>query len=117
MKRRVTSLKGQSYLKAPEQGIQALYTDEIALWISAYTDKKYSGRLTTSIDVVDDESILRIIVEDSVDGRIVNFTQEMQPDKGLFALDYNFGCLTAGEKTVRVLLNNVEVYRDAIDVA
>lgn len=102
--------------QSPEQGIQTPFTNEITLWISAYTDKKYGGQLTAPINVPEPDSILRIVVEDMVDGRTVNFVQEMQPEVGILNLDYSVFCVSTGQRTVRVLLNNVEVYSNTIDV-
>ncbi len=102
--------------QSPEQGIQTPFTNEVTLWISAFTDKKYTGRYSASINVVEKESILRIIVEDMLDGRRVSFVQEMQPDAGILPLDLNVSCLTEGQKTIRVLLNNVEVSSSTIEV-
>ncbi len=102
--------------QSPEQGIQTPFVNEITLWISAFKDKPYSGRFYASVNVAEKESILRIIVEDTLDRHKVSFVQEMQPEVGVLPLDLSINCLTEGQKTIRVLLNNVEVLSSTIEV-
>ncbi len=102
--------------QSPEQGIQIPFANEVTLWISAYMEKQYTGRFTAFIDVTEKESIIRIVVEDTLDGRKVSFVQEMQPDVGVLPLDMDIECLTGGQKIVRVLLNNAEVLSSTIEV-
>ena len=72
--------------------------------------------LIVQIDITEKESTVRTIVEDSVDGRIVSFVQERQPDIGILTLDYRVYCITGGIKTVRVFVNGVETYTGEIEV-
>ena len=108
--------EGTVTAQSPEQGIMTPFDSEVSLWVSAYKDKIYTGLLTAEIDVTESNSILRIIVEDTQDGRLVDFVEEMQPEEGVYRLNYTVRCLTAGQKTVRVLLNNVEVLNSAVEV-
>ncbi len=102
--------------QSPEQGIQTPLASEVTLWISAYTDKQYSGSFSATVNITEEDSILRIIVEDMLEGRSVRFAQEMQPEVGMLPLNMDIKCLTAGQKTVRILLNNVEISSTTIDV-
>jgi serine/threonine-protein kinase len=108
--------EGTVTAQSPEQGIMTPFANEISLWVSAYKNKTYTGRLTASIDITESNSIMRIIVEDTLDGRLVDFVEEMQPDVGMYNLDYTVHCMTSGQKTVRVLLNNAEVLNSAVEV-
>ena len=108
--------EGTVTAQSPEQGIMTPFANEISLWVSAYKNKTYTGRLAASIGITESNSIMRIIVEDTLDGRLVDFVEEMQPDVGTYNLDYTVRCMTSGQKTVRVLLNNVEVLNSAVEV-
>jgi serine/threonine protein kinase len=108
--------EGTVTAQSPEQGIMTPFANEVTLWVSAYKDKKYTGKLTAAINVTENDTIMRIIVQDTLDGRIVDFVQEMQPDVGVLNLDFDVRCMTSGQKTVKVLLNNVEVLSRAVDV-
>jgi len=102
--------------QSPEEGIMTPFTDEITLWVSEFKDKKYTGKLTSSINVPESNMVMRIIVEDTIDSQKVDFVQEMQPDAGIFNLNYTIHCITSGKKTVKVLLNKVEVLNSAVEV-
>jgi serine/threonine-protein kinase len=108
--------EGTVAAQSPEQGIQTPFSNEVTLWVSAFQDKKYSGMLIAQIDIAEKESTVRTFVEDSVDGQIVSFVQERQPDIGILALDYRVYCMTGGVKTVRVFVNGVETYTGEIEV-
>jgi len=108
--------EGTVTAQSPEQGIITPFNNEVSLWVSAYKNKKYTGLLTAEIDVEESNSVLRIIVEDTLDSRVVDFVEEMQPETGVYRLNYTVRCLTAGPKTVKVLLNNVEVLNSAVEV-
>jgi serine/threonine protein kinase len=108
--------EGTVTAQSPEQGIMTPFDNEVSLWVSAYKSKAYTGIFTAEIDVTESNSILRIIVEDTLDGRLVDFVEEMQPEAGVYRLSYTVRCLTAGQKTVRVLLNNIEVLNSAVEV-
>jgi hypothetical protein len=102
--------------QSPEPGIMTPLTNEISLWVSAFKDKPYTGRLTAAIEVTENDSIMRIVVEDTLGGRLVDFVEEMQPVAGVYNMDYTVRCMTSGQKTVKVFLNNVEVLNSAVEV-
>ena len=91
------------------------FDNEVSLWVSAYKNKAYTGIFTAEIDVTESNSILRIFVEDTQDGRLVDFVEEMQPETGPFRLNYTVRCLTAGQKTVR-FAEQCQVINSAVEV-
>ncbi len=107
--------EGTVAAQSPEQGIQTPFSNEVTLWVSAFEDKPYSAMLMAQIDIIESDSTVRIIVEEVLDGRIVGFVHERQPDVGILQLDYRVYCLTGGVKTVRILVNGIEAYTGEIE--
>lgn len=97
--------------QSPEVGIETALTENIYISISGFKDKKYTGSLYRYINIPEKGSKLIIVLEDSVDGKTVNFIiDETTEESGQKYIELpSISSLTPGKKAVTVFINNIKV--------
>ena len=101
--------------QSPEQGVQALFEDDIDVWISKYTGAKYEGYISPSLEIPEKESQIKIVLEETVSGQIVNFVmQEIPADTGYYSAHMSLESVSSGSKTVRIYINNQLAYEEEV---
>lgn len=103
--------EGTVIRQSPEQGLQTPFVSDIDLTISAYTTKEYAGSLHTVVEVPEKESKVKIVLTNTINGNTMNFVVlEQVADAGSLPINIDIESLDDGIKTVRILINNIEVY-------
>ncbi len=97
--------------QSPEQGVAAQFDNDIDLHISMYDDLKYMAVLNEEITIEDIGSKVKIVYEEEIDDKIVNFkVHEIQADPGEIPLSLEMFALTGGVKKVKVFINKSLAY-------
>ncbi|MGI5850097.1 MAG: protein kinase domain-containing protein [Christensenellales bacterium] len=103
--------EGTVVRQSPEQGIQALYTDDIDLWISEYLKNDFYGTISAEVEIPEKESKVRMVLQEMINGNPVNFVkQEILADAGVLPVAINLESTSGGLKTFKIYVNNVETY-------
>jgi serine/threonine-protein kinase len=102
---------GTIFNQSPVEGAQAVYSDEIMLYMSAYAQKAFSGVFRESFDVAEAGSKVQVVLVDKVNNVDVCFVvQEPDSSDTHISLDIPLTAFTGGIKTVIVYVNNVATY-------
>ena len=109
-------LQGTVIRQSPEQGMQTPYSSDVDLWISEYTDGACIGYFRDDVAVAEKESKVKIVFEDTISEVAITFVvREKNEDAGTFHYDIEMESQSAGVKTVRVLVNNIEVLQKEVE--
>lgn len=98
--------------QSPQEGLSEQFERDIDLRISKYIDLEYIGTIDEVVEIIDDMSKVKIVIEEYVGDFITNFTIEELRDvePGELVLYMPVESFSAGTKKVKVYVNNDPPY-------
>lgn len=107
--------EGTVLSQSPEQGIQTAFSDNIYITISSYKNKPYKAIFIASVPISEKESIVRVVVEENVNGKTVNFiVDESNEEPGKKIISRSLSSQISGVKRVSVYVNNILVVTEEV---
>ncbi len=96
----------------PAEGIATSYNDEIDLWISPFKQKEYHAQMNASVNIAEKDSKIKIVLQTTYNNVPVNFVvkTDQAASGGTYSVDFDIPSVDGGRKTVKIYVNNVEVY-------
>ncbi len=96
----------------PAEGIATSYNDEIDLWISPFKQKEYYAPINASVNIAEKDSKIKIVLQTTYNNVPVNVVvkTDQAASGGTYSVDFDIPSVDGGRKTVKIYVNNVEVY-------
>jgi len=103
--------EGSVFNQSPLEGTQALYTDEIILYVSRYTSKQHTGTFNETFSVPEAGSKVRVVLVDMINGVNISFNVSEETASGTtMYVDLPLTSFAGGNRTVIVYVNNEPMY-------